>query len=76
MTGDGDFRDFLGGECAGERLLLFKGDLDLGPLSFEGEGDVLCLYLLSSLFSLSPLVDGDLDRACLWDLLFSGDLMK
>lgn len=65
VTGDGDFRDFLGGESAGERLLLFKGDLDLGLLSFEGEGDELCLYLLSSLFSLSPLVDGDLDRDCL-----------
>ena len=64
MTG-GDFHGFFGGECAGERLLLFKGDLDLGLLSFAGEDDELCLNLLSSLSPLSLLVVGDLDRDCL-----------
>ena len=65
VTGEEDFQDLLGGECAGERLLLFKGDLDLGLLSFEGDDDELCLYLLSSLSPLSLLVVGDLDRDCL-----------
>ena len=64
MTGEEDFQDLLGGECAGERLLLFKGDLDLGLLSFAGEDDELCLYL-SSLSPLSLLAVGDLDRDCL-----------
>ena len=65
LPGEGDFRDFLGGECEGERLLLFTGDRDLCLLSFEGEDDELCLRLLSSLLPFSLLVVGDLDRDCL-----------
>ena len=61
LTGEGDFRDFLGGEYAGERLLFFIGDLDLGLLSFDGEDDELCLCLLSSFLPLSLLVVGDLE---------------
>jgi len=63
LTGEGDFRDFLGGDCGGERLLLFNGDRGLCLLSFEGEDDEFVLCLLSS--PLSLLVVGDLDRDCL-----------
>lgn len=55
-------RDFLGGECTGKRLLLFHGDRDPCPLSFEGEDDELCLCLLSSFLPLSLLVVSDLER--------------
>lgn len=72
----GDFRDFLGGECEGERLLLFNGDRDLCLLSFEGEDDELRLCLLSSLLPVSLLAVGDFERDCLGGLLLSGDLKK
>jgi len=62
LTGEGDFCNFLGGEYAGERLLLFDGDLDLGLLSFDGEDDELLLCLLSSFLPLCLLVVGDLER--------------
>lgn len=76
LSGEGDFRDFLGGECEGERLLLFNGDRDLCLLSFKGEDDELCLCLLSSLLPLSLLAVGDFERDCLGGLLLSGDLKK
>ena len=61
LSGEGDFRAFLGGEFDGERPLLFNGDRDLCLLSFAGEDGECCLCLLSFLPSLSLLVGGDFD---------------
>ena len=65
LTGEGDFRDFLGGECDGERLLLFSGDRDLCLLSFEGDDDEFVLCLLS--------FEGEDDEFVLCLLSFEGE---
>ena len=62
LSGEGDFRDFLGGECEGERLLLFTGDRDLSLLLLEGECEELRLCRLSTLSPSRLLADGDFDR--------------
>ena len=68
LSGEGDFRTFLGGEC--------EGELGLPLLSLGGELEECCLCLLSSPLSLSFMVVGDLERVLLRGLFLSGDLKR
>ena len=76
--GEGDLREFLGGDGEGERLLLSTGDGTLFLLLLDGEDDGLRLRLLSSLLSSllpSPLLTcGDFDRDRIRGFRFMGDL--
>ena len=76
--GEGDLREFLGGDGEGERLLLSTGDGTLFLLLLDGEDDGLRLCLLSSLLSSllpSPLLPcGDFDRDRIRGFRFMGDL--
>ena len=71
--GEGDLREFLGGDGEGERLLLSIGDGTLFLLLLDGEDDGLRLCLLSSLLS-SLLRCGDFDRDRIRGFRFMGDL--
>ena len=76
--GEGDLREFLGGDGEGERLLLSTCDGTLFLLLLDGEDDGLRLCLLSSLLSSllpSPLLPcGDFDRDRIRGFRFMGDL--